>query len=192
MIAGNLPNILTITRILLLPFFAAMLIYGNYDYALILFLLASVTDVLDGYVARIKNQTTDFGSILDPVADKFLLMTSFILMSINASEWIPKWLTIIVISRDLIVVTGCLIIYFVTHSLKVEPSILGKAANAFQFILIGTTLLLINLKGVSCNIESGYCIPLPFLITVAVLTAVSGLQYVYRGLKLTNMESAEK
>lgn len=189
MIVGNLPNILTITRILLLPFFAAMLIYGNYQYALILFIAASVTDVLDGFVARIKKQMTDLGSILDPVADKFLLMTAFILMSINASEWIPKWLTIIVISRDLIVVTGWVILYFVTHNPKVNPSIPGKAANALQFILIGIALLSINVKGISCNIESGYCIPLPFLITVAVITAVSGLQYIYKGLKLANTES---
>ncbi|MEK6527831.1 MAG: CDP-alcohol phosphatidyltransferase family protein, partial [Nitrospirota bacterium] len=93
MIAGNLPNILTIARIVLLPFFAVSLIYGNYDYALILFLLASVTDVLDGYVARIKKQATDFGSILDPVADKFLLITAFIIISVQNNEWIPKWLT---------------------------------------------------------------------------------------------------
>lgn len=180
MLAGSLPNILTITRILLLPFFAITLIYGNYQYALILFLAAAATDILDGLVARIKKETTYFGSILDPVADKFLLITSFIIMSVYM--WIPKWLTIIVISRDLIVVTGWLILYFVTHNPKVEPSILGKVTNALQFLLIGLTLLSINIKGESF-------IPLSFLITVAVLTAISGIQYIYRGLKIANIES---
>lgn len=191
MITGNLPNILTITRIVLLPFFAVSLIYGKYDYALILFLLASVTDVLDGYVARIKKQTTDFGSILDPVADKFLLITAFIIISVRNNEWIPKWLTITVISRDLIVVTGWLIIYFVTHNPKVEPSIIGKATNGLQFLLIGILLLLINIKGESCDAESS-CIPMFFLVAVAFLTALSGLHYIYKGLKIANAEGAKK
>jgi cardiolipin synthase len=180
LITGNLPNILTITRILLIPFFAAALIYERYNYALILFLGAGVTDVLDGFLARIKKQTTYFGSILDPVADKFLLITSFILMSIYGL--MPKWVTIIVISRDLIVVTGCLLLYFVIHNLKVEPSILGKVANACQFLLIGLVLLSRNIKG-------GLSIPMSFFIIVAVLTAVSGLHYVYKGLKIANAES---
>ncbi len=178
--AGNLPNILTITRILLIPFFAFTLIYENYLYALILFLGAGVTDVLDGSIARIKRQISYFGSILDPVADKFLLMTSFILMSINGL--IPKWLAIIVISRDLIVVTGCLILYFVIHKLKVEPTFLGKAANACQYLLVGLVLLY-------RNITDGLLIPTYLFVIVAVVTAVSGLLYIYRGLKIANTGS---
>lgn len=177
---GNLPNILTIARILLLPFFAASLIYGNYQYALILFLAAAITDILDGLIARMKKQTTDFGSILDPVADKFLMITSFIVMSVYG--WIPKWLTITVISRDLIVVTGWLILYFVTHNKKVEPSILGKAANFFQFCLIGLILISINTKNASF-------VPGSYLIAVAALTAASGVLYIYKGLKIANVSA---
>lgn len=175
---GNLPNILTIARILLLPFFATSLIYGNYQYALILFLAAAITDILDGLIARIKKQTTDFGSILDPVADKFLMITSFIVMSVYG--WIPKWLTITVISRDLIVVTGWLILYFVTHNKKVEPGILGKAANFLQFCLVGLILISINTKNASFVPES-------YLIAVAALTAASGVLYIYKGLKIANV-----
>jgi len=174
---GNLPNILTITRILLLPFFAATLIYGYYEYSLILFLSAGITDILDGLLARTKKQITALGSILDPVADKFLLTTSFILMSVYG--WIPKWLTITVISRDLIVVTGWLIFYFITHIVKVEPSLVGKAANLCQFFLIGFALLLINIKG---NSE----MPVIFMVAAAFLTAASGIHYIYRGLKISN------
>ncbi len=174
---GNLPNLLTLARILLLPFFAATLIYEEYQYALLLFIAASVTDLLDGLVARIKNQITYFGSILDPVADKFFLITSFVVMSILGL--IPKWLTIIVISKDLIVVTGCIILYFVTHNLKIEPSLLGKVSSACQFILLGLVLL-------ARNIDDGITVPGFLFFAVAVLTALSGLGYVYNGLKTAN------
>lgn len=174
---GYLPNILTLTRILLLPFFATTLIYGSYQYALILFLTAGITDILDGLLARATKQITDLGRILDPLADKFLLVTAFILMSVYG--WIPKWLTVTVISRDLIVITGCMIIYFVTHTLKAlpPPSLLGKAANTSQFLLIGIVLLLINTKG-NANI------PTAFMIIVAFFTITSGLHYIYKGLKI--------
>lgn len=173
MITKNLPNILTIARILLLPFFASTLIYGYYDYALILFLSAGITDIIDGLLARVKKQATVLGSILDPVADKFLLITSFVMMSLYG--WIPKWLTITIISRDLIVVTGWLIFYFITHNIKVEPSILGKAANVCQFLLIGVVLLIVNLKG-------SPDIPMGFLIITAFFTAISGIHYIYSGI----------
>ncbi len=94
----------------------------------------------------------------------------------------PKWITVIVISRDLIVVTGCLMLYFVTDKLIIEPSTFGKAANALQYLLIGFTLFSINIKGESV-------IPVSFLVLIAVLTAISGLQYVYKGLKIASTES---
>ncbi|HEX8949869.1 MAG TPA: CDP-alcohol phosphatidyltransferase family protein, partial [Dissulfurispiraceae bacterium] len=114
------------------------------------------------------------GAFLDPLADKFLLVTSFILFSVY--DWIPKWLTIAVISRDLIVILGWILLYLVYHITKVEPSLIGKAAIASQLVLIAYTLLSINLSGM----------PLPrnwMLWSVAVLTAASGLQYIYRGLR---------
>ncbi len=175
----NLPNLITLTRIILLPFFAATLIYSEYLYALILFVSAGITDILDGYIARLKRQVSDFGTILDPIADKFILITSFILMTTNGI--IPKWFTVIVISRDVIIITGALILYFVTNQMKVEPSTLGKISNILQYLLIGLTLLSVNLKGRSI-------IPMSYLILVATLTAISGLQYVYKGLKIVETE----
>jgi cardiolipin synthase len=177
---GNLPNFLTLTRILLLPFFAAALIYRDYQYALLIFAVASVTDLLDGYVARLKNQVTYFGEILDPVADKFFLITSFVLLS--NSGLTPKWLTIIVISKDLIVITGSIILYFVTNQLKVTPSIWGKYASACQFILIGLVLLSLNIKG-------AVIIPTLIFIAIAILTSIAGIHYVYLGLKMSTPEN---
>jgi len=171
---GNLPNLITITRILLLPFFAVTLSYGEYGYALLVFTAAAVSDILDGLIARITKQITYFGSILDPVADKFFLITSFILMS--AYGLIPKWFTIVVISKDMIVMAGCFILYFVTHELKIEPSIVGKFASGCQFFLVGLVL-------VSLNMTAGFTIPAALYIVVALLTAAAGLEYVYKGTK---------
>jgi len=173
----NIPNILTITRILLLPAFAVAIMYRQYRIALAIFAVASLTDVLDGTIARLTNRITYFGKILDPVADKFFLLTSFVLLSIE--KIIPAWLTLIVLSRDAIVIIGCVIIYFVTSHLKVEPSLIGKVSNAAQFILIGTVLL---------SLTTSLRIPLIsiMVVVVAILTTLSGIHYIYRGLKLVN------
>ena len=150
------------------------LIYGKYDYALMVYAAAAVSDILDGQIARITKQITYFGSILDPVADKFFLITSFILMT--AYGLIPKWFTIVVISKDLIVIAGCFILYFVTHKLKIEPSIIGKISSGSQFFLVGLVL-------VSLNMSNGFIVPAALYIAVALLTAAAGLEYVYKGMK---------
>lgn len=171
---GNLPNLLTIARILLLPFFAVTLIYGEYGYALMVYAAAAISDILDGQIARITKQITYFGSILDPVADKFFLITSFILMTYYGL--IPKWFTIIVISKDLIVIAGCFILYLATDTLKIEPSTVGKISSGCQFFLVGLVL-------VSLNMNNGFIVPGVLYIAVALLTAVAGIDYVYKGMK---------
>ncbi|MBI4826579.1 MAG: CDP-diacylglycerol--glycerol-3-phosphate 3-phosphatidyltransferase [Nitrospirae bacterium] len=173
----NIPNILTVTRILLLPPFVAAFMYNKYQAALYIFILAACTDIFDGLVARITKQTTELGRILDPIADKFFMVTSFVLMTYYGM--IPKWITIVVISRDLIVITGCIITYFIVNRLKIEPTILGKTSSAFQFVLIGVVLLLINMNGDTSSLFL-------LLIFIAFLTIVSGLQYIYNGLKTIN------
>lgn len=173
----NIPNTLTVMRIVIIPGFVTAIIYGENRLALYLFILAAVTDLLDGLLARLTNQKTELGTFLDPLADKFLLVTSFILFSVYG--WIPKWLTITVISRDLIVVVGWLLLTLIYNKPKVEPVLLGKAAIAAQLILLAYVLLSISVPSVP---------PVPgFLVVLtAALTAVSGIQYLYRGLKLTH------
>ncbi|HBU06084.1 MAG TPA: CDP-diacylglycerol--glycerol-3-phosphate 3-phosphatidyltransferase, partial [Nitrospiraceae bacterium] len=100
----NFPNSLTIARIVIIPLFTIAVIYKRYDYALYMFIVAALTDALDGFIGRLTNQKTALGTFLDPLADKFLLITSFIIFSMNG--WLPKWLVITVISRDIIVITG--------------------------------------------------------------------------------------
>ena len=173
----NIPNTLTIARIVIIPVFITSIIYNKYLYALILFVIAALTDLLDGLFARLTNQKTALGTFLDPLADKFLLVSSFIVFSVNA--WIPKWFTVIVISRDLIVVIGCFLLYMITNTLKVEPVFLGKAAIALQLFILAYVLLNINMVTLPP-------VPDSFFILSAAITAISGLQYIYKGFKLTN------
>jgi cardiolipin synthase len=170
----SLPNMITLLRIVLIPVFVTALIYRRYDYALGLFVVASTTDMLDGLLARITDQKTKLGAFLDPLADKALLLTSFILFSVYG--WVPKWLTITVISRDLIVTLGWFLLYLTSHITRVAPTVIGKAAIASQLLLIAYILVAINV--LSLPDEA----PWTAMLIVATLTIVSGLQYVYRGL----------
>ncbi|MBI4684974.1 MAG: CDP-alcohol phosphatidyltransferase family protein [Nitrospirae bacterium] len=173
----NLPNTLTIMRIVIIPVFITAIIYKRYDYALYLFIVAALTDTLDGLIARLTNQKTAIGTFLDPLADKFLLVTSFIFFSMNG--WLPKWLTITVISRDVIVIIGWVIIYLITNTSSVEPTVTGKAAIAMQLLLLCYVLLAINIAAIP-DIRA-------ILIWItAAITIFSGLHYIYRGLKLTH------
>lgn len=175
----NLPNSITIARIVIIPLFITSVIYKRYDYALYLFITAALTDTLDGLVARLTNQKTVFGTFLDPVADKFLLVTSFILFSMNG--WVPKWLTITVISRDIIVIIGWVLIYLTTHISSVRPTITGKAAIAMQLIVLCYVLLTVNIVSLPR-------MPDVLIVATAALTIISGLHYIYRGLKLTHAQ----
>jgi cardiolipin synthase len=173
----TVPNIITFIRIIIVPAFAAALIYDRYDYALILFITAGFSDALDGFIARATKQKTRFGTFLDPLADKCLLITSFILFAVYGL--IPKWLAITVISRDVIVTLGWFLMYILSHMTKPEPSLMGKATIVMQVLLIAYTLLSINVNYIPPPTDLMFW-------TVAVLTIVSGLQYIYRGLQITN------
>lgn len=175
--ALNIPNTFTMARIVIIPVFITSIMYKRYDYSLYLFIIAALTDIFDGLFARLKNQKTALGTFLDPLADKFLLVTAFIILS--TYDWIPKWLTITVISRDIIVITGWFLLYLITGTSRVEPSVLGKATIWLQSILIAYVLIDINLLFLPD-------IPRLLLWTTALLTILSGLHYIYRGLKLTH------
>ena len=172
----NVPNTLTIGRIVIIPVFLTTVVYKRYDYAFYLFIIAAITDMFDGLFARLKGQQTSLGMFLDPLADKFLIVTSIIILSVYG--WIPKWLAITVISRDIIVVIGWFLLYLVKGITKVEPTLPGKATIWVQSIFIAYVLMDMTF------------LSLPALYPVlqwitAVITIISGLHYIYRGLKLT-------
>jgi len=170
----NIPNILTILRIILIPVFVSALIYRRYPLSMFVFIAAGVTDLLDGMIARVRNEQTELGKFLDPLADKFLLVTSFILFAIYGL--VPTWMTITVLSRDIIIVIGWLLISLITHKTRIEPTQLGKLANASQMVLLAYTLIELNLRE----------LPLPdpaiLVYITASITIASGLHYIYREL----------
>jgi len=174
-VALNIPNSFTFLRIILIPAFVIALQYGRLDVALYLFVAAAVSDALDGLFARLTDQKTALGAILDPIADKFMLVTSFIFYAYYG--WVPRWLTVIVISRDLIVVAGWMAVYFSTKRTIINPSAFGKAAIFSQFSLICYVLIHKNY-----GILSPLYWPLVWLATA--LTVLSCLHYVYRELKI--------
>lgn len=174
----NIPNTLTITRIIIIPIFITSVIYKRYDYSLYLFLLAALTDIFDGFFARLSNQKTALGKFLDPLADKFLLVTTFIVLSVN--NLIPKWITIIVISRDIIIIIGWLLLYLVIDTLRVEPSLLGKITIWVQSFLIIYILMDINLNVLPDNPH------MLFWITAGI-TIISGFHYIFKGLKISHV-----
>lgn len=172
----NLPNYLTLIRIAAIPFFLVLLYSRLYDYALLVFLIGGITDALDGPVARFTNQRTRLGAYLDPLADKLLIISSLVVLTLI--DGVPAWLTILVLSRDVIVTLGYGAIYFVVEErMEIQPSTLGKI-NTF-LLLLTITIVLVSLYDPNM-IPS----PLPFYLFLlsAVTTIISGLQYVYRGL----------
>src|SRR5262245_29888012 len=112
----NIPNSLTILRILLIPCYIWLLIYGRFDQALIVLLVAGITDALDGAIARMKNQYTRLGAVLDPLADKMLLTSGFITLSMI--HLVPSWVTILVVSRDVILMLGTAVAHFTDSDRK--------------------------------------------------------------------------
>ena len=140
----NIPNLITILRILLTPLFVILLLDRYYPWALGVFALAALSDSLDGLIARLSNQRTRLGTYLDPMADKLLLVSGFITLSIlNA---IPVWSVIVLVSRDIILIFGTVILYMIQGSFEVRPSWLGKSTTAVQLIFILYILLLSRIR----------------------------------------------
>lgn len=171
----NLPNYITLLRIVLIPFFINLMIYGYYREALVVFVVACVTDALDGMIARLTRTKTELGAFLDPMADKLLIVSAFVTLALLGM--LPVWLVIIVVSRDVILALGSLVIYFTGHELKVRPSIFGKATTVVQLLVVTLSLVLRTF-----GYEMAWIPALHW--TTAVFTLVSGIQYVVRGTKI--------
>ena len=173
----NIPNSLTVLRILLVPVFVGFLIYQEDNYALITLLIAALTDGLDGTIARLANQRTLIGSYLDPLADKIMLMSAFVTLSVL--HLIPVWTVILVVSRDVILLTGTLLARLTESNVDLSPTMLGKGATLVQFVFV-TGVVAVQTE----LVDKGLLLPL--MILMAVLTVVSGLHYVYRGIRTVN------
>lgn len=171
-------NRLSLFRIILIPLFVAIVLYytPEKDYlrfwAAFIFILSVISDFLDGYIARRSRQITQMGTLLDPVADKLLINISFILLFIqkglSARFTIPLWLPLVVLSRDLLLVVGSLLIYLTQGKLEIKPTLLGKLSTFFQTLTIMFIILHFSL------------VPLFWYIT-GLFTLASGLNYLWKG-----------
>jgi cardiolipin synthase (CMP-forming) len=139
-------NQLTILRMLLIPAFVILLLYGYRGWALIIFLTAGLTDLLDGLIARATGQKTTLGAWLDPMADKLLLVTMFVMLTLpntGAANRLPLWFTVLVISRDVAIVLTVAVVNLAVGPRTFRPSIFGKVATAV-FVLTGVVTLYFN------------------------------------------------
>ena len=140
----TLPNLLTLLRILAVPFFAIAIWYGHHWQAFVLFAAAGFTDLLDGLIARAFNQRSELGAVLDPAADKLLMTTAFVLMAWRTEGMtapIPVWVAILAIMRDLVISFYAFASVDRLSDSKFHPSLLGKASTAMQLMALSLGLL---------------------------------------------------
>jgi CDP-diacylglycerol--glycerol-3-phosphate 3-phosphatidyltransferase len=177
----NLANKISILRILLIPFFIGSIVYYRDEGSLAsylplsIFFVAVMSDALDGFVARRFNQKTELGTILDPMADKLLIITAFICLSLSksipANLKLPAWLPIIVISRDIIIVLGSVLLHLIKGNVRIVPTIWGKITTFFQMSTILVVLMRFPHSYVIWNLAG-------------VFTVISGVDYIVRGSRL--------
>jgi len=182
----NLPNLLTLLRIGAIPLFLILLTDERYTEALLVFVMAGVTDSLDGAIARLTNSHTALGAYIDPLADKLLLMSSFIILAFLG--FVPHWLAILVISRDIIILLGFAVLYFITgHSMTVRPTLVGKVSTFFQLLTVTLTLIALH--------NPAWRFPLLWhasLILAGGTVMFSGFQYLSRALLWLNQQDEEE
>jgi len=186
----TVPNLLTVFRMVLIPIFVSLLFYQRFVWALFVFVTAGVTDGLDGLLARRFDQQSQLGTILDPIADKLMLVTAFIVLSMKGVFHpplpkhlpIPFWVTVAVISRDVFIIVGAAAINIMTGFRGFKPSWLGKLNTTVQIVAI--TLIMF---AASFPAGSGYYLPTLYL-SVFTLAVLSGAHYVFFVSRLMNEE----
>jgi len=182
-IARNLTaaNQLTILRMLMIPVFVILLVYGYRGWALVSFIIAGVTDLLDGLIARLAGQKTTLGAWLDPMADKLLLVTMFVVLTLpglGLANRLPVWFTVLVISRDVAIVLTVAVVNLAVGPRTFRPSIYGKIATA-TFVLTGVVALYFN------YLEQPSQIVTLFVYASLAITVVSACHY---GLQIVHLQ----
>jgi cardiolipin synthase len=168
-------NQLTLLRMLLIPAFVILIIYGHLGYALLVFTLAGVTDALDGLIARLSHQKTSLGAWLDPMADKLLLVSTFVVLSVpglGLANRLPVWLTVCMISRDVVIILTVIIVNLALGPKTFLPTIFGKIATV-TYMATATAAMFFNYEG--------YHSPIVDVLVYASLaiTAISSLHYIW-------------
>jgi cardiolipin synthase (CMP-forming) len=182
----TLANLLTVIRLVLIPVFVTAVYYKNFGWALAIFFVSALTDGLDGLAARALNQKTQLGAILDPMADKILLVTAFVVLSLprfTITPPIPFWLTATAISRDVFIVLGALVIN--TGFSRFRPSLPGKVNTVVQL-----TTIIFFLAANAFNVLAEY-LPLAYYLTFG-MAIFSGLHYIFHANKVMSESQQQK
>lgn len=175
----NIANKISTFRILTVPFFVACLVFYTPDLeylrwsALGIFVIAVVSDAVDGYIARKARQVSVAGQILDPLGDKLLLMSAFITLSVGTQMPLqfPLWVSFIVISRDAIILLGALVIYLVKQKIEIYPTRWGKLTTTFQMLAVISVLLQLSMSAAVWSVAVFF-------------TVISGMDYIRRGFRI--------
>jgi len=175
-------NQLTLVRMMLIPALVLFVVYGYAGWALVTFVVAGITDGLDGLIARWRGQKTSLGAFLDPMADKLLLVSSFVVLTVpglDLANRLPLWLTVLVISRDVVIVLTVAAVSLVVGARTFYPSAFGKAATLVFILTVAVTLF--------CN----YLDRPSWVVDVAVwaslvATLVSGIHYIVHAARIVN------
>jgi len=178
----TLANQLTILRIMLIPAFVLLTVYGYLGAALIVFLTAGVTDALDGLIARVTSQRTSLGAWLDPMADKLLLVTTFVVLTlpqIQLTNHVPLWLTVLIISRDIVIVGVVAIVNLAAGPRTFRPSSWGKLTTA-TYIMASVVFMYYNWLGTASPVVE------VATWTALTLTLISSGDYFFRLRRLIN------
>lgn len=184
----TVPNMLTVFRMVLIPVFVTMLFYQRFILALAVFVCAGLTDGLDGLLARRFDQRSQLGTVLDPIADKLMMVTAFIVLSMRSifpppvpsHLPVPFWVTVAVISRDVFIVVGAAAINIMTGFRGFRPSWLGKVNTTVQIVAIAAIMF-----AASVPFYTGYYLPTVYA-TVFIFAILSGLHYIFFASKLMN------
>jgi cardiolipin synthase len=186
----TIPNLLTFLRMALIPVFAILLVYNREGLALLIFTIAGVTDGIDGLIARRMKQESELGTIMDPIADKLLMTTAFVMLTLPSVMGtarhlpVPFWVTAAVIGRDVLIVAVAAAITIMTGFRGFKPSWLGKASTFVQVCAV----ILILIAAVLPDLHGAY---LPTVYTIVVAFAVfSGVHYIFHVARL--MRDSEK
>jgi len=173
-------NQLTILRMLLIPAFVILLLYGHQGWALVTFMVAGLTDLLDGLIARLAGEKTTLGAWLDPMADKLLLVTMFIVLTlpdIGSANRLPIWFTILVISRDVAIVATVAVVNLAVGPRTFRPSIFGKIATA-TYVVTGVVTLYFNYLGQTTPIVD------LFVYASLAITLISAFHYLIQVVRI--------
>jgi len=171
----TIPNLITAVRIILAPVFIIFLINDDLTSAFFLFLVCMASDCADGMIARLLNQKSKLGTYLDPLADKLLLVAAFVVLAARGN--LPSWLTVMVISRDIMILLGVLVLFLNGFNLSIKPSIISKINTCFQFSTVVAVLAREYLPFPAVDYVYLYYV-------TALFTVASGLDYMRYGFQM--------